>query len=49
MVEAGANEVPEETLLEALELAHGEIRKLCEAQEELRAAGRQAEVARHRR
>jgi polyribonucleotide nucleotidyltransferase len=36
MVEAGADEVPEETLLEAFELAHGEIRKLCEAQEELR-------------
>jgi polyribonucleotide nucleotidyltransferase len=36
MVEAGANEVPEETILEALELAHGEIAKLCEAQEELR-------------
>jgi polyribonucleotide nucleotidyltransferase len=36
MVEAGANEVPEETLLEALELAHSEIKKLCEAQEELR-------------
>ena len=35
MVEAGANEVPEETLLEALALAHDEIRKLCEAQEEL--------------
>jgi len=36
MVEAGADEVPEELLLEALELAHGEIKKLCEAQEELR-------------
>ncbi len=36
MVEAGANEVPEEKILEALELAHGEIVKLCEAQEELR-------------
>ncbi|HWM14864.1 MAG TPA: polyribonucleotide nucleotidyltransferase [Gaiellaceae bacterium] len=36
MVEAGADEVPEETLLEAFELAHAEIRKLCEAQEELR-------------
>ncbi len=36
MVEAGANEVPEETLLEAFELAHGEIVKLCDAQEELR-------------
>jgi polyribonucleotide nucleotidyltransferase len=36
MVEAGAEEVPEELLLEALELAHGEIKKLCEGQEELR-------------
>ena len=36
MVEAGAEEVPEELLLEALELAHAEITKLCEAQEELR-------------
>jgi polyribonucleotide nucleotidyltransferase len=36
MVEAGADEVPEDTLLEAFELAHAEIRKLCEAQEELR-------------
>src|ERR671927_135826 len=37
MVEAGADEAPEDTLLEALELAHSEIVKLCEAQEELRA------------
>jgi polyribonucleotide nucleotidyltransferase len=36
MVEAGAEEVPEELLLEALELAHGEIKKLCQAQEDLR-------------
>src|SRR5436309_11689003 len=36
MVEAGADEVPEDVLLEALELGHAEIRKLCEAQEELR-------------
>jgi len=36
MVEAGANEVPESTLLEALDLAHSEIRKLCQVQEELR-------------
>jgi polyribonucleotide nucleotidyltransferase len=43
MVEAGADEVPEHTLLEALELAHAEIRKLCDAQEDLR---RQAGKAR---
>jgi polyribonucleotide nucleotidyltransferase len=36
MVEAGANQVPEDRLLEALELAQGEIVRLCEAQEELR-------------
>src|SRR5215469_12924149 len=37
MVEAGAEQVPEDKLLEALELAQREIVKLCEAQEELRA------------
>jgi polyribonucleotide nucleotidyltransferase len=37
MVEAGANEVPEDRLLEALDLAQQEISKLCEAQENLRA------------
>ncbi len=36
MVEAGADEVPEDVLLEALELAHDEIRKLCDAQDDLR-------------
>jgi polyribonucleotide nucleotidyltransferase len=36
MVEAGASEVPEERILEALEIAQVEIVKLCEAQEELR-------------
>src|SRR5262249_15499082 len=36
MVEAGADEIPESVLLDALELAHTEIRKLCEAQEDLR-------------
>jgi len=36
MVEAGAAEIPEEQLLEALELAHAEIKRLCEVQEELR-------------
>src|SRR5207253_754566 len=37
MVEAGANRVPEHVILEALDVAHREIVKLCEAQEELRA------------
>jgi polyribonucleotide nucleotidyltransferase len=36
MVEAGADEIPEETILEALELAHAEITKICEALEDLR-------------
>jgi polyribonucleotide nucleotidyltransferase len=41
MVEAGAMEVPEETILGAFELAQEEIRKLCDVQEELRrVAGR---------
>src|SRR3982750_2656817 len=35
MVEAGANEVPEDKLLEALDLAHEEIKKICDAQLEL--------------
>jgi polyribonucleotide nucleotidyltransferase len=35
MVEAGANEVPEDRLLEALDLAHEEIKKICEAQLDL--------------
>ncbi|MBA3716686.1 MAG: polyribonucleotide nucleotidyltransferase [Actinobacteria bacterium] len=35
MVEAGAEEIPEDLLLEAFETAHAEIIKLCEAQEEL--------------
>ncbi len=37
MVEAGAKEVPEAKLLEALEIAHREIVKICQAQEDLRA------------
>src|SRR5207249_10646530 len=41
MVEAGANQVAEEKLLEALDLAHDEIRKICEAQLDLqRQAGK---------
>ncbi len=36
MVEAGAEEIPEDSLLQALELAHEEIIKICETQEELR-------------
>src|SRR5205085_11548394 len=36
MVEAGAQEVSEQESLDALDIAHGEIKKLCEAQHELR-------------
>jgi polyribonucleotide nucleotidyltransferase len=35
MVEAGAHEIPEELLLQALERAHREIRRICEVQEDL--------------
>jgi polyribonucleotide nucleotidyltransferase len=35
MVEAGADEIPEDELLEALETAHAEIKRLCETQIEL--------------
>ncbi|MDX6706471.1 MAG: polyribonucleotide nucleotidyltransferase [Solirubrobacteraceae bacterium] len=36
MVEAGANEIPEAEILDALDIAHGEIKKICAAQRELR-------------
>ncbi|HLM28051.1 MAG TPA: polyribonucleotide nucleotidyltransferase [Thermoleophilaceae bacterium] len=36
MVEAGANEVSEAEILDALDIAHGQIKKLCQAQNELR-------------
>src|SRR5438477_8201758 len=35
MVEAGANEIPEAEILDALDIAHGEIKKLCAVQREL--------------
>src|SRR5690606_16166540 len=35
MVEAGANEISEASILDALDIAHGEIKKLCQAQREL--------------
>lgn len=41
MIECGADEVPEDVLLQAFELAHENIRRLCEAQEDLaRQAGK---------
>src|SRR3954469_2627741 len=36
MVEAGANEVPEAEILDALDIAHDQIKKLCALQAELR-------------
>jgi polyribonucleotide nucleotidyltransferase len=46
MVEAGANEVTEAEILDALDIAHGEIKKLCEVQRELqkKAGKEKAEV-----
>ncbi len=44
MVEAGANEITEAELLDALDIAHEEIKKLCAAQRELAASA----VARRR-
>nr|MBA2637505.1 polyribonucleotide nucleotidyltransferase [Solirubrobacterales bacterium] len=35
MVEAGASEIPEAEILDALDIAHGEIRKICAAQRQL--------------
>lgn len=37
MVEAGANEIDEETMLKALDLAHSVIKELCQLQDELTA------------
>jgi polyribonucleotide nucleotidyltransferase len=37
MVEAGANEIPEAEILDALDIAHAEIKKLCALQRELAA------------
>ena len=37
MVEAGADEIPEAEILAALELAHGEIVRICDAIDDLRA------------
>src|SRR4051794_17937336 len=36
MVEAGANEIPEAEILDALDIAHAQIKKLCAVQWELR-------------
>jgi polyribonucleotide nucleotidyltransferase len=45
MVEAGANEIPEAEILDALDIAHAEIKKLCALQRELREkAGKEKKV-----
>ena len=36
MVEAGASEIPEAEILDALDIAHSEIKNLCALQRELR-------------
>src|SRR5438477_9627465 len=45
MVEAGANEIPEAEILDALDIAHGEIKKLCAAQRELAAQAGKEKLA----
>ena len=45
MVEAGANEIPEAEILDALDIAHEEIRKLCAAQRELAAQAGKEKLA----
>jgi polyribonucleotide nucleotidyltransferase len=44
MVEAGANEVTEAEILDALDIAHSEIKKLCEAQRELQKQAGKAKI-----
>jgi polyribonucleotide nucleotidyltransferase len=44
MVEAGANEVPEAEILDALDIAHSAIKKLCAAQRELAAKAGKAKL-----
>ena len=45
MVEAGANEIPEDEILDALDIAHAEIKKICALQRELAAkVGKQKKV-----
>jgi polyribonucleotide nucleotidyltransferase len=44
MVEAGANEIPEAEVLDALDIAHGAIKQLCRAQHDLRAAAGREKV-----
>src|SRR5207244_2252033 len=45
MVEAGANEIPEAEILDALDIAHEEIKKLCALQRELAAQVGKVKIA----
>jgi len=45
MVEAGANEIPEAEILDALDIAHEAIKKLCAAQRELAAKAGKEKIA----
>jgi polyribonucleotide nucleotidyltransferase len=44
MVEAGANEIPEAEILDALDIAHEAIKKLCAAQADLKAQAGKPEI-----
>jgi len=44
MVEAAANEVSEETILQALDMAHAEIKKICELQEKFKEVYKKEEL-----
>src|SRR6059036_1056364 len=45
MVEAGANEIPEAEILDALDIAHEEIKKLCAVQRQLAEQGGKEKTA----
>ena len=47
MIESGAKEVKEETVVDAIEFGHAEIKKICAAINELREEGRQAKAGSH--
>jgi polyribonucleotide nucleotidyltransferase len=45
MVEAGASEIPEAEILDALDIAHEEVKKLCAAQRQLAEQGGKEKIA----
>ena len=49
MVEAGASEITEAEILDALDIAHAEIKRLCQAQHDLRKQAGKEKVEHHRR